>query len=676
MATAWLFRSFLLLSSSLVLFPLTSAVSDSEALLKLKKSFTNASALDSWVPGSAPCNEQGPWNGVACGNGLVTSLRLEGMGLSGKLDIDALAEIKGLRSFSVINNSFTGNIPEINRLGSFKALFLSGNQFSGDIPSDFFAKMGSLKKVWLSDNKFTGNIPLSLAQMSNLIDLHLENNEFSGQIPDFNNHNNLKYMNLSNNKLEGEIPSSLSKFKADSFAGNSGLCGQQVGVECSKPVESSPEQQTPPSTSRYVHGGDDEHDTKKIIAAVVTLGVMLLLAIIFFVIRWRKKKQQAASYVIERGSSNEVVEVQVSVPERREVEAVSIRSGSSSRISGKASGGAVPELVMVNDEMGVFGLPDLMKAAAEVLGNGALGSSYKTTMANGVAMVVKRMRGMNGLGKDAFEVEVKRLGKLRHPNILTPLAYHYRKEEKLFVYEYLPKGSLLYQLHGDCDTSRAELDWPTRLKIVRGIAEGLDYLHSELANLDVPHGNLKSSNVLLGPDNHPFLSEYGFCPLLGIDGVEALFAYKTPEAILHGNVSPKSDVYCLGIIILEILTGKFPSQYLSNGQGGSDVVQLVKSSFSEGRQAQLLDPEITDHKNSLGSMEKLLIIGALCTQPSPEQRLDMKEAIRMIEEIQVEGDTGPISQSKTVEILPSLQDGLADAPNSSNSSSSFRKDNV
>ncbi|XP_022777235.1 pollen receptor-like kinase 3 [Durio zibethinus] len=665
MAVGWFFRPFLLLLSLYVLLPLTLSVSDSEALLQLKKSFTNASALDSWVAGSAPCNQEGPWNGLLCYNGTVTGLRLEGMGLSGNIDVGALIEMKDLRFFSVINNSFTGIIPEINRLGALKALFLSGNQFSGAIPAEYFAKMGSLKKVWLSHNKFTGNIPFSLGQLPYLIDLHLENNQFSGHIPAFN-HPTLKSINLSNNELEGEIPSSLSKFNANSFAGNPGLCGEEPGVSCSKAVETSSEST---SISNNYDNRDEKSDSKKITAPIITLGVMLFFMIIFLATRWRKKKQEDVN-VVGKGSSNEAVEVQVSVPARREVE-VGRKSASSSRKGSnhaKAGVDAVAELVMVNNEKGVFGLPDLMKAAAEVLGNGGLGSSYKVKMANGVTVVVKRMREMNTLGKDAFDKEVKRLGNLRHPNILTPLAYYYRKEEKLFVYEYLPKGNLLYQLHGDPDTSHVELDWPARLKIVQGIAEGLDYLHTELASLDVPHGNLKASNVLLGPDSHPFLSDYGFCPLVNSSGVEALFAYKTPEAIRHGTVSPKSDVYCLGIIILEILTGKFPSQYLSNGKGGTDVVQWVTSAFSEGRQAELLDPEITGCQNSLGSMERLLHIGTLCSQSSPEQRLEMKEAIRMIEEIQVEGGLGSCSQARTMQVLPSLREGFADAPNSNSSS--------
>lgn len=126
------------------------------------------------------------------------------------------------------------------------------------------------------------------------------------------------------------------------------------------------------------------------------------------------------------------------------------KKGSSHGEHKKASsrGGSMGDLVMVNDEKGVFGLQDLMKAAAEVLGNGGLGSAYKAAMANGLSVVVKRMREMNKIGRDVFDAEMRQFGRIRHSNILIPLAYHYRREEKLFVTEYMPKGSLLYVLHG------------------------------------------------------------------------------------------------------------------------------------------------------------------------------------------------------------------------------------
>ncbi|KAF9689809.1 hypothetical protein SADUNF_Sadunf01G0131200 [Salix dunnii] len=180
----WHFHPFLyLVIISIFHFSLTSSASDFGALLRLKKSFTNAGALSSWILGSVPRNRQTHWNGLLCFDGIVTGLQLQNMGLSGTIDVDALATIQGLRSLSFAYNSFTGTIPQLNRLGYLKAMYLRGNQFSGEIPSDFFSKMKSLKRVWLSDNKFTGGIPPSLAEFPRPSELHLEKNQFSGTIP-------------------------------------------------------------------------------------------------------------------------------------------------------------------------------------------------------------------------------------------------------------------------------------------------------------------------------------------------------------------------------------------------------------------------------------------------------------------------------------------------------------
>ena len=109
-----------------------------------------------------------------------------------------------------------------------------------------------------------------------------------------------------------------------------------------------------------------------------------------------------------------------------------------------------------------------------------------------------------------------------------------------------------------------------------------------------------------------------------------MFAYRAQDQ----HVSPKCDVYCLGIVILEIITGKFPSQYLSNGKGGTDVVQWVKSAIEENRETELIDPEIASEASER-EMQRLLQIAAECTESNPENRLDMKEAIRRIQEIKV-----------------------------------------
>lgn len=164
----------------------------------------------------------------------------------------------------------------------------------------------------------------------------------------------------------------------------------------------------------------------------------------------------------------------------------------------------------------------------------------------------------------------------------------------------------------------------------------MGFLHTEFACYDVPHGNLKSSNVLLGEDYEPLLSDYAFNPLINTtQAMQALFAYKSPEYAKYQQLSPKSDVYCLGIIILEILSGKFPSQYHNNGKGGIDVVQWVLTAMSENREEEVIDPEMASSTNSVKQMLQLLQIGAACIESNPEQRLDMREAIRRIEGAQV-----------------------------------------
>ncbi|XAR67214.1 Non-specific serine/threonine protein kinase [Bertholletia excelsa] len=641
----------LFLFLSLFLLPFSLSVPETEALLKFKASLTNTKALDSWVPNSAPCKSVPPWAGIMCNNGVMTGLHLAKMDLSGKIDIDALLEIPTLRTITLVNNQFSGPIPDFNRIGFLKALYLSFNSFSGEIPPDFFTKMGSLKRLWLSDNKFAGKIPDSLGKIPTLIELRLERNEFSGPIP-LLEQKSLTMIDLSNNKLEGEIPQTMSRFGPNPFQGNPGLCGEVVNKQCVQPVPSAIDQdieeddlpvQSQPDTQQ-------QESSSKLSPGWIVLAVIatLLLVVVLLKAKNRKRENQFARLskeedVVAVGTGPGLASVtgiggRTTSSNRRSVHSSSQKGTGGSTRKGSQHGGksSMGDLVVVNEEKGVFGLSDLMKAAAEVLGNGGLGSAYKALMGNGLAVVVKRVREMNKMSKDVFDAEIRRLAALKHPNILAPLAYHYRREEKLLVSEHVCNGSLLYTLHGDRGVAHAELDWPTRLKIIKGVARGMEFLHSKFATYQLPHGNLKSSNILLDSNYEPLLSDYAFYPLVNnTQAIQAMFAFKSPEAILYQQLSPKSDVYCLGIVILEVLTGKFPSQYLSNQKGGIDVVQWVRSAVSESREAELIDPEIAIASNSVAEMVKLLHVGAACTESEPEQRIDMKEAIRRIEEIHV-----------------------------------------
>ncbi|KAK6148765.1 hypothetical protein DH2020_016290 [Rehmannia glutinosa] len=607
MAIVHVHGPFIFFSISTIIFHITTSSTESEALLKLKQSFTNPKALDSWKPGTEPCSgNNNTWAGITCQNGVVSGLHLGHSGLSGKIDVDALVSLSGLRSLALMSNGFSARFgfPSNQAL---RGLYISGNQFSGQIPSDYFSEMEGLKKVWLSGNRFTGPIPDSLARLAQLMELHLENNRFSGTIPPLEQQS-LISLDLSNNNLEGEIPSGLSRFGDRAFAGNPGLCGGNSGRTCDPKKHSS-------------HKGMGIG-----FWFIVAFIVVLLLAIagIYLV---RRRHTAASGAPAKENLDNRLDSSSGSVGKKD--------TGSSRKGFGGSRVGSSRkrDLELMNDEKGVFGLGDLMRAAAEVLGTGQLGSSYKATMDSGFTVVVKRMTELGKMGREKFDGEMRRFGSLKHKNVLTPLAYHYRKDEKLLVYEYQHTGSLMFVLHGDRGFSHDKLDWPARLNIIQGIANGLSYLHTELSSCDIPHGNLKSSNVLLTPDYDPLLVDYGLCSLMNqAQAAHTLIAFKSPEATNNYQTSPKCDVYCLGIIILEILTGKFPRQYLNNSQGGMDLIQWVRSAIAEGREADLLDPDIIVNSASfVGEMVKLLRIGADCTENDPDGRLDLREAIRRIE---------------------------------------------
>lgn len=106
------------------------------------------------------------------------------------------------------------------------------------------------------------------------------------------------------------------------------------------------------------------------------------------------------------------------------------------------------KLTFLREDREKFDMPDLLKASAEVLGGGMFGSTYKAALSVGSVMVVKRFRHMNNVGKEEYQEHMRRLGRLRHSNLLPLVAFYYRKEEKLLVSDYVNNVSLAIHLHG------------------------------------------------------------------------------------------------------------------------------------------------------------------------------------------------------------------------------------
>ncbi|XVF69840.1 hypothetical protein PTKIN_Ptkin11bG0113100 [Pterospermum kingtungense] len=617
-------KPILLLILSLV-FVSSYALSDPEILLKFKSSLTNATGLQNWENNpDPPCNgHRANWAGVLCDKDIIWGLQLENMGLSGTIDVNALTGLANLRTLSFMNNNFNGPIPELNKLVAMKSIYLSKNKFSGNIPENAFSGMIWLKKLHLSQNQFTGAIPSSLASLPKLLELKLDGNQFSGKIPDFKQ-KDLQKVDLSNNQLEGSIPQSLSKMDANMFSANKGLCGAPM-----KTCESAVAPNSPSSNKQSTW----------IIVILSLLGVFILLAILAaIIINNRRGKQPPLS--VEAPPSNLGTKAGFK-EEDRAATGLPQQQGNGKKAEAAA---AAIKLTFVRDDREKFDLPDLLKASAEILGSGCFGSSYKAALSVGSVMVVKRYKQMNNTGKEEFQEHMRRIGRLRHNNLLPLVAYYYRKEEKLLVSDFVKKGSLAVQLHGHQSLGQPGLDWPTRLKIVKGVAKGLSYLYKELPSLIAPHGHLKSSNVLLNESYEPLLTDYCLIPVINQESAQELMvAYKSPEYVRHGRITKKTDVWGLGVLILEILTGKFPANFLQKGKGSDeeDLANWVKSVVGDEEMMTTTDVGVFDKdmgatsKSDGESMVQLLKIGLRCCEVDVEKRLDMKDAIERLEELKL-----------------------------------------
>jgi serine/threonine protein kinase len=186
---------------------------------------------------------------------------------------------------------------------------------------------------------------------------------------------------------------------------------------------------------------------------------------------------------------------------------------------------------------------------------------------------------------------------------------------------------------------KAVVHWATRLKIVKGVARALSYLYDELCMLTVPHGHLKSSNVLLGADFEPLLTDYALVPVMNQShAAQLMVAFKAPERKQFGRSSKKSDVWCLGLLILEILTGR-PASYEPPAAGGDsggsgDVLSVLGSTPETEWAGAVVDEDLReDDEGNREEMVKLLKIGVACCEANVDSRWELKDAVDRIEEL-------------------------------------------
>lgn len=216
-----------------------------------------------------------------------------------------------------------------------------------------------------------------------------------------------------------------------------------------------------------------------------------------------------------------------------------------------------------------FSYRDLHEATngfTKLLGEGGCGSVYAGVLHDGRKVAVKTLDFvMKGELSKQFLAEVATIGQTSHHNIVRLIGFCWEVSNRLLVYEYMERGSLDHWLFHKPSTDDERvvplLDWQTRYNVVLGIARGLNYLHEECPQ-PILHFDIKPQNILLDVDFVAKLADFGMSKLMQRDvskvvtGVRGTPGYIAPEWFMHGAVSKKSDIYSMGMVILEMVGGR------------------------------------------------------------------------------------------------------------------------
>ncbi|GKC38401.1 receptor kinase-like protein Xa21 [Tanacetum coccineum] len=512
-------------------------------------------------------------------------------------------------SLNLGSNQLSGQIPtNVGNLQSLTEIILANNRLSGELPSGL-GSCSSLQNLNVSHNFFSGSLPTSLGSLRGLENLDVSSNNFTGAIPSYLEEIPLGSLNISFNDFDGEVPREgvFSNASAVSIVGrNSRLCG---GV---------PEIRLP----KCKNTKSDKGLSLAVILVICIVSVLLFVAamVLLFFVCYRPKR------VVEDDPPESV-------------------SGES--------------LVQVSYEM-LYKATDGF-ATQNFIGEGSFSSVYKgCPNVDGVAVAIKVLNLLRRGGSKSFISECAVLRNTRHRNLTKVItccnAVDFQGNEfKAIVYEFMPNGSLDRWLH-NVDNEFPQLTLLQRVCISLDVANALDYLHHH-AGKTIVHCDLKPSNILLDDDLVAHVGDFGLSKILQSEyqnrhnsssaGVKGTIGYAAPEYGLGSKVSRSGDMYSFGILLLEMITGKKPTDTMfgeglslhyyakaAMGDGGLGIVdpallnddgKLAPSTNKEGTE------ETTGYINNEMCLRLLLEIGVSCSMESPHHRMDTASVVQELQ---------------------------------------------
>ncbi|KAG0461422.1 hypothetical protein HPP92_021719 [Vanilla planifolia] len=270
------------------------------------------------------------------------------------------------------------------------------------------------------------------------------------------------------------------------------------------------------------------------------------------------------------------------------------------------------------------------------LGEGEFSTVYKGTLPDGKIVAIKCEKKANfSVLRDEFRNEVELLAKIEHRSLVRLLGFTDKGNERIIVTEYFPNGTLREHLDG---LRGHILDFNERLEIAIDVAHALTYLHL-YAEKTIIHRDVSASNILLTKSFRAKVSDFGFARTGPTEAgqthistkVKGRVGYLDPEYLRTYKLTPKSDVFSFGILLMEILSARRPVE-MKRSVEERITLRWAFDKFNEGNLREILDPKLKGNIN-LEVMNKMFSLAFHCAAPTRANRPPMKAVGEQLWEI-------------------------------------------